>query len=130
MASVIPLRSLPLGEPKEPGHDDNQKEGEDKESEQDPILNGMKKVLSNSSGRPTSGDIVGAIEISAKRRHKLARPSAARLTLWWIEPGELVRFTLDPKPVELGADLNGRRNGADELDREDDEENTVVSATG
>ena len=43
-------------------------------------------------------------EISARGRHKLVRPSAARLTLWWIEPGELVRFTLDPKPAELGAD--------------------------
>ena len=64
----------------------------------------MKKSSPIAVGRPASGDIVGAIEISTKGRHKLVRPSAARLTLWWIEPGELVRFTLDPKPVELGAD--------------------------
>ena len=33
--SVIPLRSLPLGEPKEPGRYDDQEEEEDEESEQD-----------------------------------------------------------------------------------------------
>ena len=64
----------------------------------------MKKSFPIAVDRPTNGDIVGAIEIPAKGRHKLVRSSAARLTLWWIEPGELVRFTLDPKPVQLGAD--------------------------
>ena len=124
----------------------------------------MEKSSPIAVGWSTSGDIVGAIEISAKGRHKFVRPSPTRLTLWWIEPGEFVRFTLDLRPVELGADhrahkvserieavqphsrplsdagagdrgttgirndgrqeraeqdgdLNGRRNGADELDK-------------
>ena len=64
----------------------------------------MKESLPIAVGRPTSGDIVGAIEISVKGKHKFVRPSPALLTLWWIEPGELVRFTLDLRPVELGAD--------------------------
>ena len=165
---------------------DDQKEVEDEERGQEEItsppilvsdIQWDEEVLSNSSGRPRSGDIVRVIEISAKRRHKLVRPRPTRLTLWWIEPGELVRFTLDLRPVELGADhrahsaserieviqlhsrplsdlgagdrdttgsrkdgrqerveqdgdLNGRRNGADELDKEDDEENAIASARG
>ena len=32
--------------------------------------------------------------------------------------------------VEQDGDLNGRRNGIDELDKEDEEENTVASARG
>ena len=43
-------------------------------------------------------------EISAKGRHKIVHPSPPCLTLWWIEPGELVRSTPDPRPVKLGAD--------------------------
>ena len=117
-------------------------------------------------------------EISAKDRHKLVRPSPPCLTLWWIEPGELVRSTPDLRSVKLGADhcahnaserievvqphsrplsdtgagddrdatgsrkdgrqewveqdgdLNGRRSGGDEIDKEDNEEKTVASARG
>ena len=82
----------------------------------------MKKSFPIAVGRPTSGDIVGAIEISAEARHKLVRSTAARLTLWWIKPGELVRFTLDPKPVELGADH--RAHNASERIRVGDRDTT------
>ena len=102
----FPLRSPPLGEPKEPGRDDDQKEGEDEESEQDqtispsilvPDMQRDEEVLYNTSGQPTNGNIVGVVEISAKGGHKLVRPSATHLTLWWIEPGELlsVCFTVN-----------------------------------
>ena len=97
------MRSLPLGGSKEVGRDDDQKEVEDEESERDLIFNGMEKSSPIAVSRPTSGDIFGAIEISTEGRHKLVRTSPARLTLWRIEPGELVRFTIDLKPVEFGA---------------------------
>ena len=62
-----PPRSLPLGETKEPGRDDDQDEVEDEESGQDestplpilvPDIQRNEAVLSDSMEVPTSGGIV------------------------------------------------------------------------
>jgi hypothetical protein len=100
--------ALPLGEAKEPGRDDDQDEVEDEESEQHPNVSPpilvpdiqrQEEVLSNGvRAIPTSGGIVAVVEVSTERRHELVRPIAARLTLWWIEHGELVGLALILSP--------------------------------
>lgn len=106
--------SLSLGEPKEPGRDDDQDKVEDEECKQHPNVSppiiipdvqGKEEVLTNGvRAISTSGGIVGVIEVSANGRHELSRPSGARLTLWRVEDGKLLRLALNLESVEFGRD--------------------------
>ena len=105
---------LPPSEAKEPGRNDDQDEIKDEEPEQHPDISPPilipdiqreEKVFSNRVRTiPTSGGIVRIIEVSTKRRHELVRPSATRLTRWWVKHGKLVGFTLNLESVKLGGD--------------------------
>jgi len=106
------ITSLPLGEAKEPGRDDDQGKVENEESEQHPNISPPasvadvqreEEILSNGVLTVSaSRGIVGIVEVSTESRYELVRPSTASLTRWRIEQGELVGFTRDLESVKLG----------------------------
>ena len=88
--SVIPLRSLPLGEPKEPGRYDDQEEEEDEESEQDENISPPRVLVPD----------IQPVKTSSPTAYWYYRQTGVSLAL----PSEFAGLTLDRKPMELGAD--------------------------
>jgi len=111
---IISTQSLPFSKAKVPGRNDDQDEVEHKERKQHksispsiliPNIQRQEEVVSNGvRAISTSGGIVRVIEVSTKGRDELVRPSAACLTLRWIEHGEFLRLALDLESVKFGGD--------------------------